>query len=50
MENKGGIKPKIGLVSITDTPRGLAYFEDRENIIKQKHNSFKKYLDDDEWG
>ena len=50
MENNGEIKPKIRLVSITDTPRALAYVEDRENVIKQKHNSFKKYLEDNDWG
>lgn len=38
------LKPKIGLISITDTPRALAMVEEREKIITKKHNDYKKYL------
>ena len=48
MKGKEELKPKIGLISITDTPRALAYVEEREETIKCKHNLFKKYLQDND--
>jgi len=38
------LKPKIGLVSITDTPRALAYVDEVESVIKRKHDNLKKQL------
>jgi L-fucose isomerase-like protein len=46
MHQSQDLKPKIGLISITDTPRALAVVEEREEVITKKHNDFKKYLED----
>ncbi len=38
------LKPKVGLITLTDSPRALALVEQREEAIKSKHNAYKKYL------
>ncbi len=42
------LKPKIGLITLTDTPRALALVDEREKVITKKHNNFKKYLKENE--
>lgn len=48
MHEFGNLRPRVGLISITDTPRALAFVEEREEVIAKKHNNFKKYLKDNE--
>ena len=38
------LKPKIGFITITDTPRALLTIEEREKVITKKHNDFKSFL------
>ena len=37
-------KPKIGYITLTDSPRALAMVEERERVITEKHKNFKKFL------
>jgi L-fucose isomerase-like protein len=38
------LKPKIGLITLMETPRALAFTNERENAISKKHNDYKSYL------
>lgn len=37
-------KPKIGLISITDTPRAVGMVDEREKFVRERHESLKKFL------
>lgn len=44
MSSPDKFKPKIGLITLTDTPRALAVVAEREEAITKKHNDYKKFL------
>lgn len=44
MGNLKDLKPKIGLISLTDTPRALALANEMEIAIAKKHYDFKDFL------
>jgi L-fucose/D-arabinose isomerase len=38
------LKPKVGLISLTDPPRSVAMGDDLEKAMTKKHKAFKEYL------
>ena len=42
--NEVNIKPRVGLITLTDVPRALLVEKEREEAITKKHIDYKKFL------